>query len=462
MSLEFGNSSGLQPLEGLTSLQKLQLVSLGLGDRNGLQPLEGLTRLQELLLDSLVWRDPDFLQPLQGLTRLKDLRLVSLGARTIEASMLSGLNQLTLLKVIIEEGARRMKCTVQPDILADKTQLQHLELIECNICGDTNGVTRLLLYLQPMQQLTRLNLSGSLQPEDYTIYPRLEPITPPATAYSALTSSSKLQHLDISYCEVPEGVWQLVFPAGRQLPALQVLDLVWLMHPSTHAAAPECSRLVSCCPGLQSLNMKGLQYATEVLAPLSGLTDLQELCLNHASRVSEPPTPNMFEVVYQLTGLRRLDLRNDDGNERLLLRLTQLKQLTELEYCGVNPGVHIFYAVSAFLTTPHARFDAAFGHFRIHVLCSGDQTLQTTMLHEISGTTPSLARVFHGLVWHDAASKAERSLVIAIKQLLPPLLAFSVVQRAPEDEPVWRQVLRRLCNSCDPSMALQAAAALAE
>jgi hypothetical protein len=97
-----------------------------LGDRNGLQPLEGLTRLQELLLDSLVWRDPDFLQPLQGLTRLKDLRLVSLGARTIEASMLSGLNQLTLLKVIIEEGARRMKCTVQPDILADKTSCSTL------------------------------------------------------------------------------------------------------------------------------------------------------------------------------------------------------------------------------------------------------------------------------------------------------------------------------------------------
>jgi hypothetical protein len=48
---------------------------------------------------------------------------------------------------------------------------------------------------------------------------------PPAAAYAALTASSKLQQLDISSCVLPAGVWQYVFPVGRQLPHLQKFDM---------------------------------------------------------------------------------------------------------------------------------------------------------------------------------------------------------------------------------------------
>ena len=109
---------------------------------------------------------------------------------------------------------------------------------------------------------------------------------PLADVFSALTASSKLRSLTISDCMLPEGVWQHVFPTGRQLPHLTSLDI---SHPEDHngdseessdsedphevlVAAPDAEYLVRCCPGLLSLNMLGLRCSTESLTPL------QELC----------------------------------------------------------------------------------------------------------------------------------------------------------------------------------------
>lgn len=40
---------------------------------------------------------------------------------------------------------------------------------------------------------------------------------PPATAFSAITASNNLQHLEIEGWSLPSGVWPYVFPPDRQL-----------------------------------------------------------------------------------------------------------------------------------------------------------------------------------------------------------------------------------------------------
>jgi hypothetical protein len=173
-------------------------------------------------------------------------------------------------------------------------------------------------HLQELQQLTYLGFRN------------ISAAAATAAAYSALTASSKLQHLDISNCTVPAGVWQQVFPADRRLPHLRVLDLLEICHCDNHAAAvPEGSRLVSCCPGLQSLQLQYLQCSAELLAPLRGLSSLSELTL-----CPDGQSEQGLEVVCQLTGLRRLCLTDPSKGEGVLESLTQLRQLTSLDFNG--------------------------------------------------------------------------------------------------------------------------------
>jgi hypothetical protein len=279
-------------------------------------------------------QDPDGLQNLQGLTHLQDLRLNGSaynGDVSLKASMLSGLQRLTRLKLQnfhnYTEGTG-----LDPEVIAGKTQLEHLKVVKCRITGGSAGVAQLLSHLQPLQQLTYLHVGDGFF---------IRQASPPSAAYSALTGSSKLQHLDISSCLLPHDVWQHVFPAGRQLPNLWQLDVRGINRGndshSDMSTVPEASRLVSCCPGLQSLNMQSLQCTAELLAPLTGLSGLQELSLSPFS------TTKGLGVVCQLTWLRRLYLGPSTKDTQTILRqrqlqqLTQLKQLTHLE---LVPQVH--------------------------------------------------------------------------------------------------------------------------
>jgi hypothetical protein len=154
--------------------------------------------------------------------------------------------------------------------------------------------------------------------------------TPPAAAYAALTASSKLQHLDISYCALPAGMWQHMFPTGRQLSDLHSVVVGGVGGgglPSTVSPAPEGSRLVSGCPGLQSLQMGVLQGSVELLAPLTGLSGLHTLRCNWGDATTE-----VVQAVCQLTGLREVDVEECERirEEGLLVQLTQLNQLTSL------------------------------------------------------------------------------------------------------------------------------------
>jgi hypothetical protein len=150
------------------------------------QVLQQLTYLQ---LPLCILKGLDSLQQLQGLTRLQELRLHLpcdwQSHHTVTASTLSGLQQLTHIEL---KAPASHTCELEPGALAVKTQLHHLELVQLRIAGGSAGVLLLMSHLQQMQQLTFLSLRDSLES------------TAPAATYSALTVSSKLQHVDVSRC----------------------------------------------------------------------------------------------------------------------------------------------------------------------------------------------------------------------------------------------------------------------
>ena len=212
------------------------------------------------------------LQHLSGFTRLLDLRLLPANSYRVTTS-----EQLPAQLTRLVLGGS-MGVWLDAAALAGRTLLQHLDL-ECHgVLNGAAGVAQLLSQVRQMQQLTYLRLEGSSSNDESC---------PPAAAYAALTASSKLQHLDISKCRVPAGVWQHVLPAGRRLPNLQHLGLSYTRVPAGLAA-------------------------THASGSLEGL-----------------------EGVCQLTALRQLRLRGpSDAAEELLLQLTQLQQLSSLDYAG--------------------------------------------------------------------------------------------------------------------------------
>jgi hypothetical protein len=287
-------------------------------------PTAVLNGLQQLTyLELLVCLEgPDqqpVMQPLQALTRLAHLRvapLYSSGRLTIiDNSILTGMRHLTRLEV--SKGVE-----FEPDALAGKTRLQHLVLDRC-IAGAAAGASQVLVQLPQLQQLTHLELAGCFKAEHEG--------NPPAAAFSALTAGSKLQHLDISGCTLPAAAWQHVFPVARQLPHLRSLH-IRCVRPTdgSFSGAPDSSRLVSCCPGLQSLDMHFIQRSAEPLSPLQGLGALRTL------RVSATQGYEELLAVGQLTRLREVDLTAfaPGSAEVLLPQLAQLKELTALSFLG--------------------------------------------------------------------------------------------------------------------------------
>jgi hypothetical protein len=349
----FDDNTGLaQALALLPGLQHLSIDTVRVGysdsDRSDQQTcwpgatLQWLQQLTYLELGGLVLTDAGAalaLQPLQALTRLVDLRIQPYRDLSLTASMLSGASNLTRLELY--------RCSIESAVLAGKTQLLHLELSWCLPTEGAAGVAQLLSHLQPMQQLTELHLDHCLQ--------AVEAGTTPATAYSALTASSKLQQLNLRDNTLPAGVWQHAFPAGRQLPHLRVLYIDCVREPGgNYAPAPYGSSLAGCCPSLQHLDMSELQYHTQLLAPLQGLSGLRTLLFDGAGSTVEG-----LEAVLQMTGLTDLTMVAPEPAEGLLLQLTQLKLLEHLDYyyqCsdGHRGNVYLFNKVGC-MGFPHRK-----------------------------------------------------------------------------------------------------------
>lgn len=296
-----------------------------------MQQLQQLTSL-ELGGTSLQVEDTPAELPLQALTRLVDLKLRLFYPYSITPGTLSGAAALT--------GLLLVNASFCPACLAGKTQLKQVMLSSCSLHSTEPGtaeVEQLLSQRQSLQQLCSLSLKGCLRDADSAA----------TSSFSALTASSNLEHLDLRGCTLPANVWQQLFPDGRQLAQLQSLDISLAQQPSgpdaglTAAAAPAGSRLVSCCPGLCSLDMQGLQYSSKLLAPLQGLSELSSLRLavydSHLQLTDMPQPGEVLNVVSQFTGLRQLLVRIPwvrSTTEGRLLQLAALKQLTALTYAG--------------------------------------------------------------------------------------------------------------------------------
>jgi hypothetical protein len=296
-----------------------------------LQPLQQLTYLAIAGMDLHgADKSSPVLRPLQALTRLVDLRvdnghyqwLIKMYSlfterrdHSITASMLAGAKHLTRLEL--------QECSVEAGVLAGKTLLQHLWLSSCDVSGGATGVAQLLSHMRHMQQLTHLDLGFSLK---VAAEGKL-----PAAAYAALTASSKLQHLNLDECQLPVDVWRHMFPTAKQLPHLRYLSTCWVKQPSgTPASAPEGTRLVNSCPALQSFSFRGAEYSLELLDALQQLSGLHTLCLD----IDEPVWEHA-DAVGRLTGLRVLGMFSPRVRVTgLLMRLTHLKQLTDLTYRG--------------------------------------------------------------------------------------------------------------------------------
>jgi hypothetical protein len=270
-----------------------------------LQQLQQLTYLE--LAGVRVWQPATnslALHPLQSLTRLADLRLVGRGGDdtcTATGSMMSNLHLLTRLEL--------KYCSIEAGVLQGKTLLQHLDLTDISATTAAGGEAQLLFYLQQLQHLSHLRVGS---------WCAVGEGKPSATAFSALSASSDLQHLDVSWCTFPRGVWKYLIPAGRQLPHLQELNISWVKRPSGRSsvkftAAPTGSILASwtaCCPGLMRLPMVGLQcsYSSRLLAPLRGLTVLHTL---HLPTFRDKDLQTL-QPVCRLTGLRELSVWFDN------------------------------------------------------------------------------------------------------------------------------------------------------
>ena len=277
-----------------------------------LQQLQHLTHL-DLGRVAIVGPNPA-LQLLQALTRLVELELRELSdlpPEVITSSMLSGMQQLTDLSLGDE-------VQLEPDVLAGLTQLQRLCLSGCEARTGAAGVAQLLSHLQPLQQLTHLSwhfvpplqLQRPKQALAHLNLHAVEEGCPAAAAYAALTASSKLQYLEISYCQLPPGVWQHLFPSGRHLPNLQSLNISGVRRSGKdawedYAPAPE-GRLVSCCPALQCLNMEHL--CNPEVAVVQGLSKLQSLRFTCGDSQVE-----VLQAVCHLTGLRSLKFQASRG-----------------------------------------------------------------------------------------------------------------------------------------------------
>jgi Leucine-rich repeat (LRR) protein len=268
---------------------------------------------------------------LQGLTNLNNLQFTSNAVPVVRGSMLAGMSQLTCLKAntVMPCFPSKMKTIFQAEALEGKTQLQHLEITNYQrvvtglIQFMQDGTAELLSHLGTLQQLTYLSLSGTMGG------------TSPCwlvDAYSALTASTKLHHLNISGIDLQGGAWQYILPAGRQLPHLTALHFSDRAKASpsgdAYPTGPEGNTLVSCCPALRCLSMSGWQFSAALLASLTGLSSLKEL------RLQAEAGSKGLEAVCQLTGLRQLhlgSLKRYDDAEGFPLQLTELQQLTYLE-----------------------------------------------------------------------------------------------------------------------------------
>jgi len=266
-------------LQHLSSLTKLQHLSIGHADRwaaagcPGLQELKALTSLK---LDT----EKDIPASTSQLTALQQLEVANASPSAING--LQVLTALTQLKVRRKPyggaGATR-------SLRLQLTGLQHLEL---GINGRQEDVPlSVVASCKQLRVLSLLNCS--------------------LTGPGSLVASTTLQHLELNRCRVAArpATWRRVFPGPGQLPHLTSLQL-----PGIHALeVSDVERIVAACgSSLQKLHIDTLQGTfVPVLAGLPALTSLE---LSYHGMSYET-----YGFLKQLTGVKEVTVKSNSQRE---------------------------------------------------------------------------------------------------------------------------------------------------
>lgn len=354
-----GCSVAVQSLALLTSLTRLSLNSTRICSCSGgmccISALSGLKRLELFMVpvggddDTAGQVSADFGAALQHLQQLTHLELVDTRLGDVALAGISNLHSLQHLELVSNARmtadayarlpATLTALTISPSPIADFSSssfpgFNHLTALQHLTFYKVRGAD--LSVLSHMMQLTRLHY----MPGQYghqamatllAVLPQLQQLQElrvccgshgdmeeqaPGTAHtaqqwSALCCSSALTWLAL---DMPgPAVAQQLFPAWRQLPALQHLSFT---HRSGAAAGiqpplgPDAvNALATCCPGLQQLDIMLAVQPRVQLTPLGRLSALTHLVVG-GEAISDAVAE---QGLAQLTGLQKLVVEQSRG-----------------------------------------------------------------------------------------------------------------------------------------------------
>jgi hypothetical protein len=313
----------------LTQLTQLFLYSADVGT---FRHFSCLTKLQRLSMRELGAECAAGLTALQSFAQLTRLAITQadfpISMETVPAiAALTGLRSLQL---------SLCRMGVDPAVLGPLSQLQELDISFSELLGGPAGMSVLLAWLPKVQHLTHLAISGhqwGMQLgglSQQAVGGRGAVLAVPPQAYSAFTASTALQHLELSFMDVPAAAWEHIFPAGRQLPSLTTFcreqdsdSLAGTLLQSQHISC-----IARCCCNLQSLQLPSSVQQGACMQPLLQLPNLQELVIDSGVVQSR----EAFAVLLHLTTLTALQLCSDAGlPSSSLQQLTALRQLRFLD-----------------------------------------------------------------------------------------------------------------------------------
>jgi hypothetical protein len=319
-------------VDSLSSLVHLQHLDVRTYRTLGGLSVATLPRLQHLTHLDVQLSAENHLQ-LGGLTTLQQLHL-HIGDEAVRYSNLPGfVLPASLRKLVLQwpnvdpEATDIILAKLEAGMLSViPTTLQELQ-VECLIEGPAEGPDSWLCNMAHLQHLTKLLLlpNGSLE------WPPVGP------AYSALTASSHLVHLEMYDAGLPDGAWSYMFPAAHKLPHLTSLRMqrgaAWLESgvPPRWTAA-ETSSLVSCCPSLCEVTRLRLQLGPHV-SELHKLTALTRLHVMYEGLDGPGSFEESMRGLAAVTQLLELDLLHvsETLSVAALLPLTSLTALNKLK-----------------------------------------------------------------------------------------------------------------------------------
>ena len=291
-----------------------------------LQGLSSLTKCSQLALRCTAWQtwgvqNTVSLATLQELQEMQGLTHLHMSCAPVDVNALPDFSRCTALRHLHLCEVARVGCPLQPTQLASLTKLQYLQLERVCLKGGAVGGVELLALLPQLSSLTHLGLVGLTDFDSC-----------PAAAFTAITSNSSLQHLDL---ECFEGVtvqagdgsgnpWQHIFPLNKRLLQLTTLNLD-ACRQFTSGGLQAC---VSCCPNLQELNI-----AHDLVHGAAGLQLDPLLQLSRLTSLTTNVSVTAIAVCAQLTGLQMLTCEQATWGFKFagLLPLVVLQQLTCLQ-----------------------------------------------------------------------------------------------------------------------------------